>query len=336
MAECIILKGGGGTDLDVITAGAGDVVAGKVIVDKEGDPITGTLAEMNDVTFGGIGDDAYVTSPIVGTGQNANVGAFDYNLNGYKKGKLRVHIPNAISPNIKAGVKIGGPNGYVEGSFTSDATVGGPAHILAGKTAYVNGFKVTGNIPSQYAEIAGDRVWATVMSNWAGTINLGVRNGHYLNGVNWIQQDIPNYQAGNIKKGVNIGGLVGTWEGYVPGAQDLYYYGNNISGFTSRSGIVFQAGQLLVPGGVQIGLKSGVWVNLVGKSQLLVQGVAFATRYNVELRLSVSGIQSSWVGNTVANNGFIASIPLSALQTSEFLDMRFMDMNCTVSRIWLT
>ena len=35
---------GGGHDLDVITATAGDVVAGKVIVDKDGNPLTGTLA----------------------------------------------------------------------------------------------------------------------------------------------------------------------------------------------------------------------------------------------------------------------------------------------------
>lgn len=35
--------GGGGADLDVITAGAGDVLAGKVIVDKEGESVAGTM-----------------------------------------------------------------------------------------------------------------------------------------------------------------------------------------------------------------------------------------------------------------------------------------------------
>ena len=35
--------GGGGTDLDVITAAAGDVLKGKVIVDTDGNPLTGTL-----------------------------------------------------------------------------------------------------------------------------------------------------------------------------------------------------------------------------------------------------------------------------------------------------
>lgn len=37
--------GGGGADLDVVTAGAGDVLAGKVIVDKDGNPLTGTIPD---------------------------------------------------------------------------------------------------------------------------------------------------------------------------------------------------------------------------------------------------------------------------------------------------
>ena len=45
MAECIILKGGGGADLDVVTVSdPSDVLAGKVIVDKNGNSLTGTLA----------------------------------------------------------------------------------------------------------------------------------------------------------------------------------------------------------------------------------------------------------------------------------------------------
>ena len=36
---------GGGIDLDVITANPADVRAGKVIVDKDGEPLTGTLPD---------------------------------------------------------------------------------------------------------------------------------------------------------------------------------------------------------------------------------------------------------------------------------------------------
>lgn len=45
MGKGIIMRtGGAGAELGSVTAGAGDVLAGKVIVDKNGNPITGTLA----------------------------------------------------------------------------------------------------------------------------------------------------------------------------------------------------------------------------------------------------------------------------------------------------
>lgn len=53
MAECIVLKGGGGADLDLVTVtDPSDVIAGKVIVDKEGNPLTGTLALSGNATEG--------------------------------------------------------------------------------------------------------------------------------------------------------------------------------------------------------------------------------------------------------------------------------------------
>jgi hypothetical protein len=146
----------------------------------------------------------------------------------------------AVSVKLNAGEGYTIPSGFhngggkVEANGLASQTPGNAtaAHILSGQSAWVNGNKVNGGIPLQNVEISGsDRAWAQGMSNWAGTINLKVRNGHYLNGVNWIQQNIPEYQPGNIKKGVNIGGVVGTFEGYVPTATDLYSYGNNIAGW---------------------------------------------------------------------------------------------------------
>lgn len=42
--------GGGGADLDVITAGAGDILAGKIIVDKNGEPLKGTMPNRGAVS----------------------------------------------------------------------------------------------------------------------------------------------------------------------------------------------------------------------------------------------------------------------------------------------
>jgi hypothetical protein len=56
VAECIILKGGGGADLDVITAGASDVLAGKVSVDKDGNPLPGAMPKIGTAIHGkGVG-----------------------------------------------------------------------------------------------------------------------------------------------------------------------------------------------------------------------------------------------------------------------------------------
>lgn len=52
MAMGIWLPGGGGADLDAVTAGAGDVLAGKVIVGPDGEPLTGTLALSGNVSDG--------------------------------------------------------------------------------------------------------------------------------------------------------------------------------------------------------------------------------------------------------------------------------------------
>ncbi len=177
MAECIILKGGGsGADLSVITTTQHDILAGKVGVDKEGNPITGTMPDCRKITK--IRYWRY--------NNNRLEVAVDYGLHG-----------SSWADNYYEYLEFG-DIGIEPWKFRSDTNICG----------------VQGGIPLQGAEVGGDRAWATNMSNWAGTINLGVRNGYFLNGVNWIQQDIPNYQPWNIKQGVDIGGVVGTFPDY--------------------------------------------------------------------------------------------------------------------------
>lgn len=52
MAMGIWLPGGGGADLDAVTASTGDVLAGKVIVGPDGEPLTGTLALSGSASDG--------------------------------------------------------------------------------------------------------------------------------------------------------------------------------------------------------------------------------------------------------------------------------------------
>jgi hypothetical protein len=254
MAKCgtTNINGGGSASSDDCTATKDKVLKGYTALTKDSnDEVNeGTIPTLSGNAFGGADETAFDTSPIVGAANNNAVGAFDYPLHGYfDNDAVRVHIPNLLPNNIKAGVKVGGKKASLTGTFTSDANAQS-SHILSGRSAYVNGVKVNGTMPIQNAETDGDRVWATTASNWAGTFNVGVRNGYYLNGVNWVRYDVPTYRPENIKKGVNIGGVIGTWEGWVPQPTDLYYRGNNIANLSlNYSGVgkaTFESGGIRV------------------------------------------------------------------------------------------
>lgn len=175
-----MLGGGGGTDLDMITATAADVRAGKVIVDKEGNPVTGTEPERGNWT-GNVAMNGKITIPDGHHGGGGYVNGPAVTQRGAWNGSVGMNTQVAI------------PEGYHNGA----GKVSGPS------VAYQN------------ADVSGtDRAYTTSISTWGGVICLGVRNGHYLNGVNWIQADIPGLQPANIKEGISIGNLKGTMKDY--------------------------------------------------------------------------------------------------------------------------
>lgn len=111
-----------------------------------------------------------------------------------------VTTSNISAGNIKAGVnvKVGDANSAgrisnVTGTFTNDGTAAA-GDILSGKIAYVNGNKITGNIPS---------LGATTYN--ASTSDQSISSGRYLSGAQTIRRiTTSNISAGNIKKGVTI------------------------------------------------------------------------------------------------------------------------------------
>ena len=123
--------GAGGADLDVVTAAAGDVLQGKVIVGPDGEPLTGTLA------LTGSAADSQVLS-----------GKTYYNTD--PKARRTGTMPNqgAVAPSgLNAGGSYTIPAGYHNGSgkvtanslaSQTDAT-SSVGDILSGKTAWVKG-----------------------------------------------------------------------------------------------------------------------------------------------------------------------------------------------------
>lgn len=122
---------------------------------------------------------------------------------GYHDGYGFVNIAEAeynkiVTGNIKSGITILGVAGKSSVVETSDANaVSGD--MLSGKSGYVNGSKIIGAIPSK-----------TSATYTPGTSNQTIFAGQYLSGTQTIAGD-ADLVAGNIKSGVNIFGVTGTW-----------------------------------------------------------------------------------------------------------------------------
>lgn len=86
-------------------------------------------------------------------------------------------------------------------NYTTDATATA-SDILSGKTAYVDGEKITGTITSQAGKIITPSVAALV----------AISAGQYASGTITVKGE-PNLLANNIKNGISIFGVTGSYAG---------------------------------------------------------------------------------------------------------------------------
>lgn len=221
MAECILMKGGGGADLDAVTAAAGDVLEGKVIVGADGEPLTGSMADNSgdvlpaSASLDAVNERVELTVPAAGK----------YSLTSklYAAFQTIASLVGLTAEKLVSGNTVLG----IDGSATSDATLSSASQLRNGIVGYgKNGAKYTGSMTEKAA--------ATYTP---GTANQTIAAGQYLAGAQTIKGD-ANLKAAYIKKGVSIFGVTGTWEGYVATAVDIYKYGVIQYGLTKKTGTV--------------------------------------------------------------------------------------------------
>lgn len=200
-------------DPDDLTATAGDILKGKTaVVNGHEEPTTGTLE------LSGNG----------GTGDVLNGKAF-YTTNPKTKQTGTMPHNGAISGSLNCGQSKSIPAGYTTGGTIAANTLASQtsanataAYISSGKTAWINGSKITGSLVTQGGSTTTPR-----------TVNKTIVTASKHVTGNIVVAGNSNLVAGNIKKGVNIFGVTGTWEGYTVSQNDLYKYGINNAGFTA-------------------------------------------------------------------------------------------------------
>lgn len=179
MAECILVKTGGGTGSDDCSAVKANVLVGVTAVTKDSD------------------DEAV-------DGTMANKGAWT----------SRIGVNGKVV--IPAGYHNG--SGYVDQAITNRGAVNTTLGINGSYTipeGYHNGLgKVTQSIATMGAQTVTPGNSQKVVSC----------SGKYMTG-NVTIPAVSNLLAQYIKKGVNVGGVVGTWEGYVAGNGEIYNWG---------------------------------------------------------------------------------------------------------------
>ena len=201
MGECLIIRSGGGTDTSDATATSGVVLSGYTCYVND-ELVTGSMIAQNP-------------------GNQSLTPGDEYTIEeGYYDGTDEISVTSLsenTSANATAGYILTGYNAWVNGSNVSGlmANQGNVSQSLAANGSYT--------IPAGWHAGAGV-VNQSLATQGAVNVTPGTANKTACAANRWTTGSIiilgsSNLTAGNIKKGVSIFGVTGTWVG-VPG--DIY------------------------------------------------------------------------------------------------------------------
>lgn len=273
------VSGGGGGNLDEITASAEHVKSPYMFMSSEGDIEEGTMVDReNWGTTVGMND--RVTVP-----------------EGYHDGSGEVYGPTvtqrgAWTSRLGINGKVMIPEGYHNGNGYVDqaiSTLGEQKvvpklsrHTLWTANQYMTGNVIIEPIPNQ--KNASTRAVSNGVNQQG--LYFYIPEGYYLpdgTGNSWVYQTLAEVAkalgitADKIKKGVTLCGVTGTFEGWVPVATDLYYNGQNVAGFKAGNAatvdyVSFDNNQITVNYGARMILESTKTYDVRSYSRMIIEG----------------------------------------------------------------
>jgi hypothetical protein len=282
-----------GPDTSDATATSADILSGKTAYGAEGTKMTGTMPNRGNIN-----------QTLTTQGQEYTIPQ-GYHAGG---GKVTANISNLTAANIAAGKTVGG----VAGTFTSDATAAA-GDILSGKTAYVNGSKITGTMPNR----AGDTAALSSVVN--GTTLKLLASAGYRDGVDdYVTITDPDFVAANIRSGVNIFGVVGNLEprlfangtGTVSSTtMSFQYISTNFMSstnlpFVTVTGLTFEPNYIIIAGTSTESSLFGAFVTVYS-----VDYVKRSYGWNAEISVARADNQSAatWAIHLDGTNAYVTS-----------------------------
>lgn len=321
------VSGGGGGNLDEITASAEHVKSPYTFMNSEGDIEEGTMVDREN-WGAAVGMNDRVTVP-----------------EGYHDGSGEVYGPTvtqrgAWTSRLGVNEKVMIPEGYHNGNGYVDqdiSTLGEQKVVpkLSRHTLWTANQYMTGNVIIE--PIPNQKNAATkALSNGVNSQGLYfyIPEGYYLpdgTGNSWVYQTLAEVAkalgitADKVKKGVTLCGVVGTFEGYVANENDLYYRGiyNNPMNL-ENSNMEFRSDCIAFPTLYTYYLHFTNPVNLSAYSKLIVEDArsgVFTTSYIDRQRLCVgSSVKPTTIKSVPTSvSGKSLVFDISSLQGSQYI-----------------
>lgn len=338
------VSGGGGGNLDEITASAEHVKSPYTFMNSEGDIEEGTMVDREN-WGAAVGMNDRVTVP-----------------EGYHDGSGEVYGPTvtqrgAWTSRLGINEKAMIPEGYHNGNGYVDqdiSTLGEQKVVpkLSRHTLWTADQYMTGNVIIE--PIPNQKNAATkALSNGVNSQGLYfyIPEGYYLpdgTGDSWVYQTLAEVAkalgitADKVKKGVTLCGVVGTFEGYVANENDLYYRGiyNNPMNL-ENSNMEFRSDCIAFPTLYTYYLHFTNSVNLSAYSKLIVEDArsgVFTTSYIDRQRLCVgSSVKPTTIKSVPTSvSGKSLVFDISSLQGSQYIRLGlYVASNAQIIRIRL-